>query len=295
MGIINETVANTRLVEKFIGSAYDTVKAVANELGSVETVAAAVISGGLAKIAAAADAGDLAAVAAIAEDIQKVVNLVAGFNNSYYGPSPTNPETRPGGSLMQEGDMYLNTVTKLMNTYSGSSWSPVGVSTKFKTEVVTITQDMLVLGNTIVPLLNPYVPGTSTLVVYVGAAFQYSTSTHGSGAYDETSSNSITFTGVNLIVGEKVIVTVGATVSNITTNIASYKKVYLTGSVNEAVITLPEGMTYVPASGDLDVFKEGVLMAPSYDYTESSPTTITFNTPIYDIGTRIVFKKLENI
>lgn len=295
MGVINETVSNTRLVEKFIGSAYDNVRAVASSLGSVEAVAIEVLSGGLAKIAAAATAGDLAAVASIAESIQDVVKLVSGFNNSYYGPYAENPTVRPDGTAMVEGDMYLNTSTRLINIFSSTGWAPIGVSTKYKTEVIEITSAMLVLGDTIVPLANPYVPGSSTLVVYVGASFQYSTSIHSSGAYDETSANSITFKGVNLIVGEKVIVTVGVTVSNVSTDVKAAKKLHLTGSVNETVIQLPDSMTYTPNSGDLDVYKDGVLVLPIFDYLETSPTSITFLVPLYDIGTRVIFRKLENV
>ena len=51
-----------------------------------------------------------------------------------------------------------------------------------------------------------------------------------------------------------------------------------TGSLT--LVNLPTATPYVQTGANLQVYRNGVLCAPSLDYAETSPTSFTFNAPL---------------
>jgi len=132
-----------------------------------------------------------------------------------------------------------------------------------------------------------YIPFQNTLQVFVGGVYQVSTTVDPvNGAYTETNGSTITFTGEQLVDGEIVIAVIG----NILTNVAVGKATYTTAGANETVITVGGGLEYVVGTNTLDVYVDGVYQDVDLHYTETSPTSITFTTPIVSAGAVASFK-----
>lgn len=101
MGIIrNGMSVTTQPIQKFIGSAFDTVKLVADNL----------------------------------DVITETAQLVGTFF-----PSATVPTTRPDGSVLKEGDRYFNTTNDITYVFNGVSWISIGIN-KTTVEVFTATE-----------------------------------------------------------------------------------------------------------------------------------------------------------
>jgi Chaperone of endosialidase len=112
-----------------------------------------------------------------------------------------------------------------------------------------------------------YTPGANQLSVFVDGVAQALTTD-----YTETSSTSITF-GTGLAAGDLVYVQVSGYVSgNVTPAVVSSLFSNTTATAGQTVFTTP---SYITGANQVSVFINGVAQLPTYDYTESSNTTIT--------------------
>jgi hypothetical protein len=241
------------LVQTYIGTAYDTVKFVADNLGAIEE---------------------------ISENVEY-------YNDTYYGPLDDVPTTRPDGTPIESGDMYFNTGLSNMFVYNGTAWAGLG-ATAVITEVVFVTSEMLQGDDTVVPLQNSYTPNHNTITVFVNSVYQYSQFTDPTGAYVETDANTLTFPNVTLEIGEPVNVITGFSVDTLNPRIAVSRTRYVTVLPDARIISIPNDYLYEPGSGDLQVYIEGHYGTVQVDYYESSPSTITL-TGDYPTGTEINF------
>jgi len=100
MTIKSSNVAVTGTIEKYIGSAYDTVKYVADNM----------------------------------PELLELGIDVGQFNDVYYGPLAVEPTLRNDGTAMQAGDMYFNTNTDVLYYFDGTIWT-VNAAVPSTTEV----------------------------------------------------------------------------------------------------------------------------------------------------------------
>lgn len=175
--IINTQRNTTELVETYIGTAYDVVKGVYDNLGAI-------------------------------------LGLV-DQSNKWQGEFEVAPQLRVDGTALQGGDAYYNLKTKRTYTYviTGTA-CPIGMwvdalGVHTGVEVHTIAAGNIVGGDTIISLDGSYTPHTNNMMVVVGGSFQNSQSNDPSGAYVETNSQTITFPGIVLQIGEIVTVMMG--------------------------------------------------------------------------------------
>lgn len=175
--VVNEQRNTSELVEKYIGTAFDTVRYVANNL---------------AKIAGLVDQ-----------------------SNKWQGEFAEAPVLRLDGTPLQGGDAYYNLKTKRTYVYviTGTA-CPLGMWTdalalRSGVEVITIAAGDIVGNDTVINLTSDYTPNTGNIVVFVGGSYQNSLFNDTDGSYEETSSNSITFPDVQLQTGEQVTVLFG--------------------------------------------------------------------------------------
>jgi hypothetical protein len=69
--------------------------------------------------------GSITSLDSISSDITVAaanVTDITNFADVYYGPSATDPTARKDSSPLQEGDLYFNTVSDLINVWNGSQW-----------------------------------------------------------------------------------------------------------------------------------------------------------------------------
>jgi hypothetical protein len=256
MALINSNAATVGLIEKYIGSAYDTVKNVSDNLDSL--------------LQLSDDIGDFVSV--------------------YQGVHDTPPTTRENGDPLEEGDYYFDGNSNIMLVFSDNIWSPVGTPAN-NVEVIIIDSSHIIGSATIVKLNTPYIPDGSNVSVYVGGVFQFSTSTHPNGSYEETDGLTITFPTDALLIGEEVAVFIGSVVSNINPNISITKARYVTLSNNEQIITIPDGFVYSLGSNNLELFIDGLLAYVNIDYFETNPNVVTLVSSVLPAGTELIFKK----
>jgi hypothetical protein len=244
------------LVEKYIGTAYDVVYAVYLALGEIDAI----------------------------------YELLLEFGAMYYGSLPDEPAKRPDGSPSEEGDMYFNSTVNILYIYSDGLWIVPIANASFN-EVVVITNSHIVGNDTIVTLEGTYVINSNAIQVFVNGSFQYSKNTKSDGAYTETDGNTLVFDDVHLIAGDVVVCNIGTSVNTVNPNISVKMERYVTSSINEQVITIPGGTTYVVGTNNLQVYLDGKLQYPGIDYFETTEFSITFASPLTDIGTIVIFKK----
>ncbi len=254
-----EMLANNELVQKYIGSDYDTVKKVADALPLLTD---------------------------LSDEIEEL-------NNTYQGSLTEEPVTRPDGTPIKEGDRYYNSITKQTYVFSNGQW--IGQNTLTTSiEYHEITAENIVGSDTVVTLNGLYAPGKNNILVYVSQAFQYSQSVDPSGAYVETDEKTITFPNTILQEGEIVNFVIGQPLTTVNPDITLISNVYFVETVNQALIPLPEGMQYVPFENNLSVYVNGRLKASGINYEETSPVSITLYEPVQP-GDEIIFQKGELI
>lgn len=259
MVLISSNRIDSRMVQKYIGSAYDTVKYVADNMDALLNISTGI------------------------DDISILCS-------KWFGGLLVFPDTRPNGDPLTDGDMFLYLINGVTYVFNNDQWQIVG-GIRANTEVITVRADHLIGSNTVITLQTPFAMGENAITVYVGATYQYSTAMAKDGAYEETAVNIITFKNVTLNIGEKVVVVSSQGISTISPSIAGITELYKTSGSNEKVITLPNNMTYVIGNGNLEVFKKGILQIIGEDYYESTNTTITFIHTISAPETTILFKK----
>lgn len=104
------------LIDKYINSAYDTIKLVADNLSTIIDISALV---------------------------------------GAYLVSATTPTTRADSSALREGDRWYSTVTDLTYAWDGTSWKAIGTNnTVVETQFATSSQATFTLANTYAPNTN---------------------------------------------------------------------------------------------------------------------------------------------
>jgi hypothetical protein len=77
--------------------------------------------------------GDIASAASYASTAQSAAtsasSTLSQFRGIYYGPASSDPAVDPNGAAPTQGDLYFNTATLIMRTYTGSAWADVGTAT----------------------------------------------------------------------------------------------------------------------------------------------------------------------
>lgn len=262
MGIIvpgGEQAATSELVEKFVGSDYDKMAGLYDQLPLLKN---------------------------LSDEIEEL-------NNTWQGSLDKPPTARPDSTPLQEGDRYYNKITKQSYVFSNGNWTGQNTVTTL-VEYHKVTQEDLVGTDTVITLNSTYEPGGNNLLVYVSSAFQYSQSVDPSGSYVETDEKTITFPNTLLQIGEVVNFVVGQPLSTVNPDITLISGVYFPETVNQTVIPLPENLSYVPAENNLSVYVNGRLQASGYEYEETSPVSVTLFTPVQP-GDTIIFQKGELI
>lgn len=120
---------STGLVEKYIGTAYDNVKQVANSIDNINITAENIDD--ISTVSSSIKNGNFSS------DSLEIVNR---FTDSWQGIQAEDPTHRSDGSALQEGDRYFNSVTGLVRVWLGALW--VESSDYFLTTIGTI-QDFI--------------------------------------------------------------------------------------------------------------------------------------------------------
>jgi len=268
MGVRNAMSAPGVLVEKFINTAYDDVKKVADELEAV-TALSDIIE-------------DVTTVALLGDEVTRAADGVDDFNNTYYGSLAEEPTTRPDGSASQDGDLYKNSSNSLVYIFNDTLWESIG-QISVSVEKQTIVPGNLDGTDVNISLVTPYTVGNNSLAVYINGINM-------TGKYTELGPNNIQFiNNVDIILGDEVLAVVGTLVSTVDPTIQVTSEYYVTTGAAEQAIVLPNGMTYQPNSQNLEVYVDGVYQFVNIGYTETTNNSINLAEPV-DLGTELAFK-----
>lgn len=273
---INSNISYTGLVEKYIGSAYDNVKLVAANME------------GLLEILKFIDSPEYPYLVDLGKNIEQFLQDIKDYQSSYYGPYPEHPTEDPFGDPITMGDMYFNETEQYLYAYNGVNWYRLGVITQIKERHIVIPTDV-VLPWTFITTENPYVVGTNNLAVYIDGKHQIPSTPEQPGDYTELGPNSVQLGASIAPVGAVVDVTIGTEVANVKhfNDIDVYRIFTYTG--NQTKITLPDGVSYTPGTNQLEAYVDRRLQLIDVDYTESSPTTVTFKLPMA-LGVEVVLR-----
>ena len=276
--------ACTGLVQKYVGSAFDHVQAVSNNLD------------GLKKIVDLIDDKTLEFIVSKYPELKEVLERLIDFNNVYYGGLDHVPLTRPDGSPIQGGDLYYNTQLAQLFVSEAGTWDPVGAVENY-VEAVVVTKDHFkddfghITSDATIRIDSGYNMGLNNMLVFVNATYQSMVSnTNPNGAYFEKDPYHIVFPGPGLQVDDKVTVVVGKVVTTMDHTVGVDTQIYQTVLPDERVITLPHGMAYNPGLGNLEIFINGLHQLNAIDYTETDKNTITLVRSV-PVGSLICFKK----
>lgn len=245
----------TKLIEKFVGTEFDMLKAIYKNLCTL-------------------------------------VELNKNFNeqkNKDQGVLDSNPLTRADGTELEEGDRYFNSRQQVTYYYVNGGWVSSN-NILNSTQVHTVVAEDIVGNDTIISFDNTISSFKAGNMVFVGAAYQFSKDSDPTGAYEVTGPNEITFRNVQLQEGEVVICISGSVVSTLEPVISVKDGVYIAETESQTEIPLPNEITYTPGAGNLVVYKDGKFLNVNIDYVESSNSTITVIEPV-ELGTVFTFKK----
>ncbi len=269
--------ACTGLVDSYIGSAFDTVKLIADHLHQLEPLFDM-------------KKGDFQRILDLAPDLVNLLKQLDHFTNRYYGAFDTEPTGRPNGNRSEYGDLYYDNVRGGLYIYERMGWVPItGVDNII--DSVVVEPSHFHNTNVVIPVKHGFDAGTNNLMVFVNGVYQYAISKETpNGAYVETDSHTITFPGATLKEGDLVTSIVGKVVTNVKRQVGTETGTYRTVQEGERVITLPSGMYYDPGIGNLEVYVDGKLQIPPIDYAESDKNTVTFSHGLHS-GSLVAFKK----
>lgn len=282
MSIVNSNVSQTGLVAKYIGTAYDIVKNVEQNLTE------------LALISEALEDGRLDQLIDIADELESINDDLIAFRSTYYGVydslgvNPQAPPTEdPYGEPMTDGDLYYDGDVAHIFVWANDTWMVLGAIQKAVEHfIVSPAQEV----SKIITLETSYVPGQNNVIVYVDGVYKPSKNAGALGVYTETNAFTLTFDAGVILDTNEVVVIIGTEVSTVKHVIDIVQEVYTTTISNEQIITLPNDMVYVVGDANLDVYLDRRYQLVDVDYDETSPRTITFAQPLY-IGQEIIFKK----
>lgn len=266
--LINANQSYTGLVQKYIGSAYDTVKLVAEHLGILEELQRSIAS------------GDLKQVAKHLDKLKELAGYLRDFEKAYLGSHTTAPLTDNSGGTIPDGAMYYNAKEHRLYIMDDGTWNPIGSNKNILYNFKLTAADITPAGNTFT-FNSAYHPGNNQLMVFVNATFQYPvTASTPDGAYQETDEHSIFFPAGILEDGDNVTIFKGEVVHAMEHVISADVQIYQTQMQGEKIITLPGGMSYKPGIHNLEVFVDGIRQIAGVDYTETSKTSVTFRTAL---------------
>lgn len=255
MGTSPDNFNTTKLIEKFVGTEFDMLK----ELHA-----------------------NLSTLVALNSNLEEQ-------NNKDQGVLDEAPSTRSDGTALQTGDRYFNSIQQVTYYYVNGNW--ISSNNILNTaQVHTVVAEDIVGSDTVIQFDNAISQFAGGNMVFVGAAYQYSTTADPSGAYSVTGPNEITFAGTALQVGEVVICITGSVVSTLEPVITVQNGIYLAETADQTEIPLPNDITYTPGAGNLVVYKNGVFLNTGIDYVETSTSSITVVTPVAQ-GTVFTFRK----
>ena len=272
----NSHVSYTGLVEKYIGTAYDTVKSVANELEHVIRIGGEIENGNW---------DDLIATLPSIEDF---LDDLAYFNQIWLGNHESDPVTDNQGNPLIEGALYFSTSLNILNIYHEGNW--VAASTQLRrTEVITVDESMYDGSNTVIPLIYPYEVNENALMVFVESTFQYSKDMDpDNGAYEETDSKTITF-DERLELGTTLVINNTGSTETIGPRVSITEHAVTPEYDGQQLFTLPNDLEYSPNNNTLDIYVNGILLTAGIDYLETSSTTVEFTTG-KNISDKIIFR-----
>lgn len=279
------------LIEKYINSAYDTVKSVADNINAVTTVGNYLNDPDTAgDITAVADAinGDVAAAQAAAATATSASNTAVNaaseatealdeFKNIYLGPfsSAEVVEAYLAANAMTKnaGDMYFNSVNTTMYVWAGNTWQTLGVFGVTK-QVFTATA-----GQTVFGLTNgvTYIPGSNNIQVFVDGLLKIvdPVTAPGTQDYVEAAENTIVFNSP-LSAGQEVVLVIGEFLSNTQLGVTTTTQRIL-ATAGQTVVPVN---SYVQGIGNIRVYVNGVHQYSGTSYSETTSTTITFSEPL---------------
>lgn len=281
---LNTNLACTGQIQKYIGSSYDIVKLVADNMDKMHEIIKGI------------ESGTFDEIIKLRPDLEELLKQLKFFGNIYYGSLPDEPKTRPDGSNMQGGDLYYNSTKETLFVREGGHWVPVGAVENY-VQVIEVEEDHFrdlngkIGKDATLHVGAGFNIGLNNMLVFVNSTYQSCiTNTNPNGAYFEKDPYHIVFPGPGLQLHDKVTVIVGKIVTTIGHSISVETEVYQTIIPDERVIMLPRGMQYNPGLRDLEIFINGLLQINGIDYTETDKTHITLTKNI-SAGSLIVFKK----
>jgi len=294
MGLKNSNLNYNGLVPKFIGTAYDKMAELHDNLSDLLLIAGSI------------EDGSFDEVAAIADELQTVIDKIDHFNSTYYGVYPESPLVDPFGNPITEGDIYYDSTMELMYVYVRDSWVPLGA--------ISLTIEHIVIGNAhkvgsdrfrITNLNYPYLPGENNLNVHRNGELLVSKATSEMyGEYREIDERTIEFylptdtspdrTLLGTVEGDRIAVQIGTEAATVTHVGRVHQYQVLTTYENQQVIDLPKTVTYIPKVHNLTVHLKGAkagsdgfdnvplreMQIVDVDYVETNATQITFNDPL---------------
>jgi len=302
MALTNSNISYTGLVEKYIGSAYDKMSEIHDNLREILLIAGSI------------EDGSFQEVADIADELQTVIDKINHFNSTYYGAYSTAPVLDPMGNPITDGDLYYDTSKELMYVYSKDFWIPLGAAEQH-VEVVPLTPGLKneATNEYEVYLDTPYIVGRNNLSVHINRVHHISTSVDSTyGTYREIDSHHIYVDAAAVQPNDILVAHVGSEAATVT-HIAYVSKVhYVTRVANEELIQLPHNpdgseLTYIPGNFNLEVHLARDFQNPDHirhlqhpnvidkdgnmiwgEYEEVDHRHIKFNTPL-EQGTEVLF------
>lgn len=233
--VVNETRNTTAMVEKFVGTSYEKLLVIYNNL----------------------------------ESLLALQSQIENFNNTWLGSLSIVPTVRANGAPLEDGDRYFNKISKNTFIYNNGVWvNSNSVSTTV--EVFTIGAGNLVGNNTVITLEGAYTPNTGNIMFFIEGVYQ----TPGID-YQETDEKTLTIVGEQLQIGEKVVVVLGSSLSTVNPLVSVIYGSYIVENQGQTLIQLPNGMLYVPGISNLEVYRNGIFQVIGIDYEETSAEYIT--------------------
>jgi hypothetical protein len=265
MGIKTGNCSDAQLLDRYINSSYDKVANVSDNMPSVVTV-----SNNIDDVNTTADAAN----SGLLDNLQE-------FNNIYYGGFVSEAAlellysgNRPDGNPRQNGDLYYNTTADAMFVWSVSTWTTL---TSYSTtrEIQTITSPT----NTIYFSDIAYTVGAENLTVYLNGVLQVHSPADAPNTrdYEEINGSTIQFNEL-LEIGDEITAFSGNILGNVEINVNTIIDSYTGADVVANVLTLDT--SYATGQNNIYVYVDGIFQASGINYTESSTTTITFDTAL---------------
>jgi len=273
---VNSAISYTGLVQKYIGTAYDKVALVADNMEALLALVEAI------------EHEDFDKVVEIADEIKDVLDAIDGFMNIYYGAYPEHPTESPTGDPIDLGDMYYNTTYDYMYVYGNAGWIQLGSREK-TVEYTAVTTGHIVGSTVTIPVTQPYYVGQDNLNVYVNGVHLYSKHTDASGDYLEASKQTIEFNSSDVQAGDIVIVEIAQVTETVYHVVEIDEFIYTTLVENEQTIAFPTGYIYIPETHNLEVYLDRVIQIVDLDYLELTPEAIDIIAP-QPAGTEVYIK-----